>query len=65
MKDINKNEEARKEVGANSHAAIVALSLDVPALLGAAHATEILKMGAIVTLDGEKGSVSCNSSRME
>ena len=46
--------------GFNTHAAIVALSLDIPALLGAEHATKILKSGAIVKLDGEKGTVSCN-----
>ena len=46
--------------GINSHAAIVALSLDIPAILGAEHATKILKSGAIITLDGEKGTVSCN-----
>lgn len=48
--------------GANTHAATVALSLDIPALLGAEHATQILKSGAIVILDGEKGTVSCNPS---
>ena len=46
--------------GINSHAAIVALSLDIPTILGAEHATKILKSGAIITLDGEKGTVSCN-----
>lgn len=46
--------------GVNSHAAIVALSLDIPAILGAEHATKILKTGAIINLDGEKGTVSCN-----
>ncbi|MBP3888639.1 MAG: pyruvate kinase [Cellulosilyticum sp.] len=48
--------------GFNTHAAIVALSLDIPALLGAEHATQILKSGAIVILDGDKGTVSCNES---
>ncbi|MBE6023988.1 MAG: pyruvate kinase [Cellulosilyticum sp.] len=46
--------------GINSHAAIVAFSLDLPAILGAEHATQILKSGAIILLDGEKGIVSCN-----
>ena len=46
--------------GINSHAAIVALSLDIPAILGAEHATKILKSGAIIMLDSEKGTVSCN-----
>ena len=46
--------------GINSHAAIVSLSLDIPVILGASNATEILKTGAIIILDGEKGVVSCN-----
>ena len=46
--------------GANSHAAVVALSLDIPAILGAQYATDILKSGAIINLDGETGTVSCN-----
>ena len=46
--------------GMNSHAAIVGLSLEIPVLLGAEHATEILRSGAIVTLDGEKAAVYCN-----
>ncbi len=43
--------------GKNSHAAIVGLSLDIPVILGAANATEILKSGAIVTVKGEDGVV--------
>lgn len=46
--------------GINSHAAIVGLSLDIPIILGANNATHILKSGAIIVLDGEKGTVSCN-----
>lgn len=46
--------------GMNCHAAIVGLSLDIPVILGATHATEILKTGAFVTIDGEKGIVYSN-----
>lgn len=46
--------------GQNSHAAIVGLSLDIPVILGATAATKILKSGAVVTLDAEKGIVSSN-----
>ena len=46
--------------GMNSHGAIVGLSLDMPVLLGAKNATQILKSGAYVTLDGQRGVVSCN-----
>lgn len=46
--------------GHNSHAGIVGLSLDIPVILGAENATDILKSGAVVTLDAEKGIVSSN-----
>lgn len=46
--------------GHNSHAAIVGLSLDIPVILGATNATDILKSGAVVNLDAEKGIVSSN-----
>lgn len=48
-----------EEEGSNSHAAIVGLSLDIPVILGAKNATQILKTGAVVTVDGETGIVSC------
>ncbi len=47
--------------GENSHAAIVGLALDIPVIVGAANATEILKSGAVVFVDAESGSVSGNS----
>ncbi len=47
--------------GSNSHAAIVGLALDIPVIVNAAHATEILKNGAVVEVDGETGTVSSNS----
>lgn len=46
--------------GANSHGAIAGLSLNIPIITGAAHATKILKTGSFVTMDGSKGTVSCN-----
>lgn len=46
--------------GHNSHAGIVGLSLDIPVILGATNATQILKSGAVVTMDAEKGIVSSN-----
>ena len=45
---------------ANCHAAIVGLSLDIPVLIGASHALEILKSSAFVELDAEHGVVSAN-----
>lgn len=44
--------------GCNSHAAIVGLSLDVPVLLDAKNATDILKQGSVVNLDAEAGVVT-------
>lgn len=46
--------------GTNSHAAIVGLSLDIPVILGARNAVEILKTGSYVTLDSKRGTVSYN-----
>ena len=49
-----------EEGGANSHAVIVGLSLDIPVLTQAEYAIDILKTGAYVTLDAKAGVVSCN-----
>ena len=45
------------EGGMTSHAAIVSRELGVPAVVGAENATEQLRDGQLVTIDGEKGSV--------
>ena len=50
-----------EEDGLGSHAAIVGLALDIPVIVGARNATNILKSGTIVTLDAERGVVSNNS----
>lgn len=50
-----------EEPGTNSHAAIVGLSLDIPVILGATSATDILKSGSIVAIDSKKGTVSSGS----
>ncbi|MBQ1275245.1 MAG: pyruvate kinase [Cellulosilyticum sp.] len=47
-----------EEDGANSHAAVVGLALDIPVITGAANATDVLKTGAVVTLDAIRGVVS-------
>ena len=44
----------------SSHAAVVGMSLDIPVLLEAKSATEILKQGAFVTIDSKKGIVYAN-----
>ena len=46
----------------NGHGAIAGMSLDLPVIIGAAHATQILKSGAVVTLDAARGVVSCNNA---
>lgn len=43
--------------GAASHAAVVGLTLDLPVIVGAKGATEILKSGTTVILDGARGIV--------
>lgn len=42
------------------HGAIAGMSLDITVIIGAKNATNILKSGAVVTVDGEKGTVSAN-----
>lgn len=42
------------------HAAIAGLSLDIPVLIGAKHALDVLKSSAFVELDCENGVVSAN-----
>ena len=42
------------------HAAIAGLSLDIPVLIGAKHAMDVLKSSAYVELDCENGIVSAN-----
>lgn len=40
--------------------AIAGMSLNLPVIIGAENATKILKSGAVVMLDAERGVVSCN-----
>ena len=47
-----------EDAGANSHAAIVGLAMDKPVITSAEHATDLLKSGAVVTLDAKNGRVS-------
>jgi len=48
--------------GMNSHGAIVGLSLDIPVIIGAKNATNVLRTGAVVTLDAERGGVLSSSA---
>ncbi|KNZ70940.1 pyruvate phosphate dikinase PEP/pyruvate-binding protein [Thermincola ferriacetica] len=43
--------------GAASHAAIIAREYGIPAVMGVGNATQILKEGEIVTVDGTRGTV--------
>ncbi len=45
--------------GLASHAAVVGLALDIPVIVGAGNAVELLKSGTTVTIDAERGVV-CN-----
>ncbi|MBP3648075.1 MAG: pyruvate kinase [Clostridia bacterium] len=49
----------------NGHGAIAGMSLNLPVIIGAAGATKILKSGAVVTLDADRGVVSCNSTNAQ
>ena len=46
-----------EKTGKDSHAAVVGLSLDIPVIVGAENAVQILKSGTTVTIDAEKGIV--------
>ena len=47
-----------EEGGFDSHAAIVGMTLDIPVIVGAVNATQILRSGTAVTMDSDKGIVS-------
>ena len=44
----------------DGHGVIAGMSLDIPVIIGAQNAASILKSGAVVTMDAQKGTVSCN-----
>ena len=46
-----------EQPGLTSHAAVVGMTLDIPVLVGAEGATELLKDGTIITIDGARGQV--------
>ena len=46
-----------EEDGMSSHGAIVAMTLDKPAIIGANNATKLLKTGTTVKIDGSRGLV--------
>ncbi|MDF2682956.1 MAG: phosphoenolpyruvate-protein phosphotransferase [Brevibacillus sp.] len=48
--------------GGTSHTAIMAQSLDIPAVVGAGNATKVISSGDVLILDGEKGEVLVNPS---
>ena len=50
-----------EEAGAESHAAIVGMTLDIPVIVGATNASLILRSGTSVTMDAEKGMVSAQA----
>lgn len=53
-----------EEAGLSSHAATVGLALDIPVIVGAEKATEILKTGSVVTLDSNRGIVYFGETKM-
>lgn len=53
-----------EEGGIGSHAAIVGLALEIPVIVGAANATQILKRGSVVTIDADRGLVYYGAARI-
>ncbi len=50
--------------GLTSHAAIVCLEFDIPVVVGADNATDILKDGDVVTVDGQRGLIYRGEARV-
>jgi pyruvate,water dikinase len=53
------------EGGMTSHAAIVSRELGVPAVVGAENASEKLRSGQVITIDGEKGIIETGGEKEE
>ncbi len=52
-----------EEENPNGHGAVAGMSLDIPVIIGAKDATQILKSGSVVTLDAIRGVVSCDPEK--
>ena len=52
-----------EENDSSNHASTVGLTLEIPVIIGAENATKILKNGAVVTVDADRGIVHCESTR--
>ena len=51
-----------EESGVTSHAAVIAMRLGLPVMVGVSGATEIIRNGAIVTLDPENGIITSGTT---
>jgi pyruvate kinase len=52
-----------EEDNPNGHGAVAGMSLDIPVIIGAKDATQILKSGSVVTLDAIRGVVSSDPEK--
>lgn len=50
--------------GLTSHAAIVCMEFDIPVIVGAADATNILQDGEVITVDGQRGLIYRGEARV-
>ncbi len=53
-----------EEQGLTSHAAISAMALEIPFIIGAENAIKILKTGSVVTVDGNKGLIYYGTAKI-
>lgn len=53
-----------EEGGISSHAATVGLALEIPVVVGAEYATQILKSGCVVTIDTERGLIYYGAAKV-
>ena len=47
-----------EEAGDESHAAIIGTAIDIPVIVGAYNATNVLKNGTTIKIDAQKGFIS-------
>lgn len=53
-----------EEGGLGSHAATVGMALDIPVIIGAENATQILRSGSVVTIDSDRGIIYYGATKV-
>jgi pyruvate kinase len=53
-----------EEGGLGSHAATIGLALEIPVIIGAENATQILRSGSVVTIDSDRGIIYYGATKV-